>query len=197
MSRTVYYLQKGPGCFRQLPRRQEKQRNLAKIATTILHHLKCGTEATIEGYRKWDIEAILNPRAENCSYNLLPESIGVLQRNNAEYREWYLTQVTPLFKNFSVRRLISMILNAEIHGRQVTIRQVMYDVEARKSMVHTFSDAESLVGPYHIELMLVLTFDDAGEKIVKMEEFFDSAYITQFLAKVESAMSVQGGETQA
>jgi hypothetical protein len=69
----------------------------------------------------------------------------------------------------------------------------MYDVDARKSMIHAFSDAESPVGPYHIELVLILTFDNAGEKVIKMEEFFDSAYFAQFTAKMQAAVSAQDG----
>jgi hypothetical protein len=67
-----------------------------------LDSIKRGTEATIRGYRKWDVDAILAPRAENCTYHLLPESIGVPPRSNAEYREWYTTQIIPLFKEFKV-----------------------------------------------------------------------------------------------
>lgn len=64
--------------------------------------IKRTTQAQLDGYRKWDLDAIMAPRADNCSYRYLPESMGRPAMNNAEFREYFAT-VLPLLTGFSVR----------------------------------------------------------------------------------------------
>lgn len=47
-----------------------------------------------------------------------------------------------------------------------------------------------------MELCLILSFNEMGEKVVRMQEMFDSATYTSFMAKVKQYAEAQGGEAQ-
>lgn len=64
--------------------------------------MKRTTHAQLDGYRKWDIDAILAPRAENCIYRYLPTSMGNPDMNNEQYRAYFST-IIPLLQGFDVR----------------------------------------------------------------------------------------------
>ncbi|KAK4906881.1 hypothetical protein LTR49_024031 [Elasticomyces elasticus] len=138
------------------------------MASSVLDNIKRTTQQTIDGFRKWDIDAIMAPRADNCTYQALPKSLGLPPLNNKEYREWYTAEIIPLMQNFDV----------EVHT-------TLHDAEARKSMIHGFSTATSPVGPYRMELCLMMSFNEAGDKVVKMEEMFDSAYHGDLMSKLQ------------
>jgi len=57
----------------------------------------------VDAYSRWDIEAIMAPRAEDCVHQLLPLSLGRKPMNNSEYRK-YFTMITPLFQDFTVSK---------------------------------------------------------------------------------------------
>ena len=40
----------------------------------------------------------------------------------------------------------------------------------------------------------MLTFNEAGDKVIKMEEFVDSAYVGEFLGKLQQHLTAQGAE---
>ena len=43
----------------------------------------------------------------------------------------------------------------------------MYDAEAKKSMIHGFSIADSPIGPYRMELVMIVSFNETGDQVVK------------------------------
>lgn len=67
-----------------------------------------------------------------------------------------------------------------------------YDENARTSVCHGFSTATSAIGPYKMEAVIMMKFDEAGEKIVRIDEMMDSAYMNDYLAKVTAHMQAQG-----
>lgn len=67
----------------------------------VLENIKRTTRAQLEGYRKWDLDAILAPRAENCVYKYLPETMDRPAMNNDQFREYFAT-VLPLLQGFDV-----------------------------------------------------------------------------------------------
>lgn len=76
------------------------------MSSSVLENIKRTTQAQLEGYRKWDVDAILAPRAENCIYKYRPESMERPEMNNAQFREYFST-VIPLLQGFDVRCLFS------------------------------------------------------------------------------------------
>ena len=74
---------------------------------------------------------------------------------------------------------------------QCEVVREVYDESARTSVIHGFSTATTVIGPYKMEMMIIMQFDEAGEKVVKMDEMMDSAYMNDFLAKFTAHMQAQ------
>ncbi|KAK4894719.1 hypothetical protein LTR27_007107 [Elasticomyces elasticus] len=132
------------------------------MTSSVLDNIKRTTQQTIDGFRKWDIDAIMAPRAENCTYQALPKSLGLPPHNNKDYP-----------------RRSQLSLQVEVHT-------ILHDAEAKKSMIHGFSTATSPAGPYRMELCLMMSFNETGDKVVKMEEMFDSAYYGDLMSKLQA-----------
>ena len=67
----------------------------------------------------------------------------------------------------------------------------LYDEQARTSVCHGFSTATSAIGPYNMECVIIMKFDESGEKIVRIDEMMDSAYMTDYLAKLTAHLQSQ------
>lgn len=67
----------------------------------------------------------------------------------------------------------------------------VFDEHSRQSVAHGFSTATTAIGPYKMEAMIFMKFDETGEKIVKIDEMMDSAYMADFLAKLTAHMQSQ------
>lgn len=71
----------------------------------------------------------------------------------------------------------------------------MHDTDARRSVMFGKADVDSLVGEETIEFVMMLSFDEGGEKITRIDEFFDSATYGAFFAKVQE-MQQAGAEAE-
>ena len=69
--------------------------------STLLENMKRTTHTQLDGYRRWDLDAILAPRADNCIYRYLPESMERPAMNNEQFREYFST-VIPLLQGFNL-----------------------------------------------------------------------------------------------
>lgn len=68
---------------------------------SIMDNMKQTAQAVCDGYTKWEIEAVMKPRAENCTHHLGPRSLGRPPRDNQQYRK-YFSSVQSLFHDFQV-----------------------------------------------------------------------------------------------
>ncbi|KAH8195862.1 hypothetical protein TruAng_009964 [Truncatella angustata] len=122
-------------------------------------------------------------RAESCIHEILPKSLKQPPMDNATYRAYFTTQL-PLFKNF-----------------HVTVHEVFEDVVGKQVAVWCSSTADSVVGPYQNEYVMMLYFTDDGSKVVRVREFVDSAFsINHFgkmRVKLEEKNGVPGGDKQS
>jgi ketosteroid isomerase-like protein len=86
--------------------------------------------------------------------------------NNEQFRA-LLTILLPKFKRF-----------------HVTIRDLIEDNSSNKIVVWASSEAETVAGqPYGNEYMLMLHFNETGNKVTSFMEFVDSAYTLGFIPK--------------
>jgi hypothetical protein len=69
--------------------------------SSILDSMKATAHAAIDGFNQWDIDAIMMPRAENCTHLVLPRSLGRKELNNEGYRP-YFAAIMPLLRKFRV-----------------------------------------------------------------------------------------------
>ena len=70
---------------------------------------------------------------------------------------------------------------------------MMFDADTRKGVVHGNADVLSVIGPASIEFVMMLSFNETGEKVVRIDEFFDSAVYSSFFMKLQEFVN-QGGD---
>lgn len=69
--------------------------------SSLLENMKRTTRAQLDAYNKWDLDAIMTPRADDCVYRYLPESMNRPPMNNEQFRE-YFASILPLLQGFDV-----------------------------------------------------------------------------------------------
>ena len=67
---------------------------------------------------------------------------------------------------------------------QLTPKTIMHDPETRKSTVYATITAETIVGPASWELIQMLSFNESGDKLVRLDEFFDSKVYLDMMANM-------------
>lgn len=125
----------------------------------------------IEAYRAWDIERIMAYRTDDCTHLILPRSLKREPKNNASYRQ-YFASIMPAFQDF-----------------QPEIHEIVEDERENKVMMWVSSKAQSLIGPYGNEYTMLLYFNEAGDRVNKIVEFVDSAYVKDFFIRLGAHMA--------
>ncbi|KAF2996998.1 hypothetical protein E8E14_002572 [Neopestalotiopsis sp. 37M] len=128
----------------------------------------------IEAYNKWTIDAVMAYRDESCIQQILPKrptfvrtaSLKREPMNNAAYRVAFGAMM-PLFRNF-----------------HVTVDDVFEDEANNKIAMSVHSTAETPIGPYDNEYVMMFNFTPDGSKIVRIREFVDSGASSQFFARL-------------
>ena len=69
---------------------------------------------------------------------------------------------------------------------------MMFDADTRKGTIHGNADVLSVIGPASIEFVMMLSFSETGEKVTRIDEFFDSAVYSNFFAKLQEHVSQNG-----
>ena len=67
----------------------------------------------------------------------------------------------------------------------------MHDPDQAKACLYASSQADTPFGPYKNEHALFVWFDESRERIVKMEEMFDSAFMKEFLPSLHKYLGQQ------
>ena len=135
--------------------------------SSVLTNMKRNTQLTLDGFNKWDYSLFDQTRSEDFIYQFLPLTLGTPARTKEEYREFFHSVMTSAFEGF-----------------KVTPKTLTFDVEAKRSVVYGHADVQSVIGPASIEFVMMLTFDGMGEKVVRIDEFFDSKVYSEFFAKL-------------
>ncbi len=66
-----------------------------------LDNQKALAKKFIELDATWDGEKIVTIRTDDCTHQLLPESLGHPKRNNKEFKQFY-AQFAPIWSNYRV-----------------------------------------------------------------------------------------------
>lgn len=127
----------------------------------------------IEGYNKWDIDAILAPRAENCTQQVLPYRLGRPVLNNTEYRE-YFSSIMPSFHNFHLE-----------------ILDIVEDEKNAKVAINAVSTAETALGSYGNEYVVILHMTPDHKQVEIVKEFVDSGFSDEFFKRLREHNSRQ------
>jgi ketosteroid isomerase-like protein len=134
--------------------------------------------AVINGFNQWDIDAMLAPRAANCTQRDYPYRLDSPYRTNAEVATFF-SSILPYFTNFTV-----------------TVTDTFVDEENNRVALQAFSRANSVVGPYRNEYVFTMRMTECQEKVWEIREFVDSEYYVSFFSNLTKYMD-EGGPTLA
>ena len=127
-------------------------------------------QTVIQAYNTWTPTSVLAFRAPHCEHQFLPNSLKQPCLNNAQYAA-YFVPLMPHFRSFTV-----------------TVHDTVVDEVARKVVMRASSTAETDVGPYANEYMIVLRMTEDGRLVERFDEFNDSAFIVEFLPRLREKM---------
>ena len=77
--------------------------------------------------------------------------------------------IEPLFKNFHIE-----------------ILEIVEDAKAHKVAFHARSTAETPIGPYANEYMIMMQMTADDQRVTNVKEFVDSGYTTDFFANLRA-----------
>eukprot|EP00918_Siedleckia_nematoides_P040272 GHVU01087397.1.p3 GENE.GHVU01087397.1~~GHVU01087397.1.p3 ORF type:complete len:149 (+),score=38.54 GHVU01087397.1:1060-1506(+) len=120
----------------------------------------------INAFGAWDIERIMACGTEDCIHHIVPSSLNRPEQSNAEFRA-YFSGIMPLFKNFTP-----------------TIKTIVEDDAANTVAIWCSSKADSVIGPYGNEYMILLHFNPEGDKVTRFVEFIDTAFSKDFFGRL-------------
>ncbi|KIW16362.1 hypothetical protein PV08_06413 [Exophiala spinifera] len=124
-----------------------------------------------DAYKAFSLDAILSVRSPTCIHRTGPKSHGNMNLNNAQFRE-FMAPMLGIFRNFKL-----FVADDD---------ETMVDVEKRKVFLHLQCHAETDAGPYENDYHWILTMNETGDLIDDIVEWVDSAYLKDFLARLES-----------
>lgn len=75
------------------------------------------------------------------------------------------------------------------NGFEPTIHDLVVDERANKATIFCSSTSESVLGPYQNEYMILLHFNDTGDKVERVVEFVDSGYSISFFQKLAETVA--------
>ena len=150
--------------------------------------------AVLEAHNEQNIDKILALHSDDCISEVLPsrlvtssdldaladliESLERAPMDNTAYRKMY-ESITPSFRNY-----------------KMTVQDIFEDEKANKVVAWIEATAETDVGPYATEKMLIFYFNEAGE-VSRSLEFIDSAAGVAFFVKLQQYMISKGAESEA
>lgn len=132
--------------------------------------------AVIAGYNQWDKDAILAPRAPNCTQRTFPERLGVAPLNNTAYGA-FISQIMPYFANFTVN-----------------ITDTFVDEANNRVAMQARGSADSVIGPYRNEYVVMMKMTEEQDKVWEVREFIDSEVRAAFFPEL-TAYIAMGGPT--
>ena len=149
---------------------------MAEASTPPRSTLLATAQSVVDGYTAWSIEAILAPRSTNCTQHILPHSLGIPPMNNSQYASYFRPNLA-YFRNF-----------------HVDVQETVVDAEARKVVMLARSSAETDIGEYANEYVLVVEMGRDGRQAEKVVEWVDSGYSVRFLGQLRRHGEVRQSE---
>ena len=117
-------------------------------------------------YQKWDLEAVMAPRAPHCTQQVYPARLKRGPRTNDEYRSDFAA-ILPHFKDYGMKVLETIV-----------------DETSNKVVVHATSHAETPIGPCDNEYMFITQMTPDQKQIECIKEFLDSGFSEDFYGRL-------------
>ncbi|KAI7462194.1 hypothetical protein KC367_g3425 [Hortaea werneckii] len=129
------------------------------MSSTVAANIKQTVQATIDALNAWDYDALVAVRADEFKFQGLPRSLDMPEMDNQAFRDHWFNFMTPSLKDFKIEPVIQM-------QDATTLRSTVYSLaSATLPGNKTFE---------HYELVQMFTLNKTGEKLLRLDEFFDS-----------------------
>ena len=138
----------------------------SKLLTTAL--------SVIAGYNAWNMDAIMAPRSENCTHRVYPDRLGRPTLNRTAYIT-YFSSLLPFFDNFTV-----------------TVTGQYVDEERNQVALQAFSKADSVLGPYGNEYVVMMKMTECQTQVYEVREFVDSEASAHFFPNLTAYIAAGG-----
>ncbi|MCJ1469623.1 hypothetical protein MMC07_008258 [Pseudocyphellaria aurata] len=134
----------------------------------VLAALQKLTHNYVKAIETLDVEQQIAPRLPDCIQQVSPKSLGHPPTDNAGFRR-SVERVFPNLKNFTF-----------------TVGHITTDAESRRVVIQGSGRADTVVGPYVNDFVFVLHATEDGTRLKMVEEFLDSAAITEWGRKLKA-----------
>ncbi|KAL2826219.1 hypothetical protein BDW59DRAFT_145308 [Aspergillus cavernicola] len=129
------------------------------------------TSKFFEAFSSWDFATIISMRTATCSGISLPPSKRMFTSPANMKEAW--EDSTKVFKSMKL-----CIIDES---------DTVVDEAARKVAVRIRGNSETVAGPFENEWIFILTMNEDGTLVDKIQHFCDTAVLSQLEKRVESA----------
>ncbi|KAM3419617.1 hypothetical protein BST61_g2955 [Cercospora zeina] len=138
-------------------------------ASEILANIKTSMQALIDAYNDRNFKATKGTQAAESACESLPLSTGRGALSGEQFKDLYLNLLAPSFKDFTIEP-----------------QSIINDPDSLQSVLHGFFNMSTPSDrTIRLEVMMLFEFNESGERLVKVQEFFDSkAYLESMSAMV-------------
>ncbi|KAI7526093.1 hypothetical protein KC331_g17162 [Hortaea werneckii] len=140
------------------------------MSATVAENIKRTIDTTINALNAWDYDALVSVRADGFKFQGLPRSLNMPEMDDQAFRDHWFNFMTPNLKNFKIEPVMQM-------QDPMTLRCTVYSrVSATLPGNKTFKD---------YEIVQMFTLNETGEKVLRLDEFFDSKVFMEMSSVLE------------
>ncbi len=168
--------------------------SISLLFTKLFHIIKMSGSASVQeatldkfvtGWKNWKPEDMFAVWSEAFTQRELPFSLGHPPQSRAEV-EGTLRNATNFITNFEVSKIKKIaVWRGNLYSAQLTVHEIVHDAPKGKAVVYAITKANTPVGDWANEYAAFITFSVSGEKITKIEEVVDSAFVKEFFPKLQ------------
>ncbi|KAM5468800.1 hypothetical protein MauCBS54593_004795 [Microsporum audouinii] len=129
----------------------------------------------ISAWKKWDAQEWISTFSNDFEQVTLPLSQGIPSRSRTEVE------------------VVLPALVATVKSYKLTIHHVVHDAGKNKAAIYAASKGDLPWGNWDLEYSAFLTFSEDGEKVAKLEEMLDTAFLRDFGPKFQKHLQDNGG----
>ncbi|KAI6822742.1 hypothetical protein KC332_g1182 [Hortaea werneckii] len=145
------------------------------MSATVAENIKRTIHTTINALNAWDYDALVAVRADEFKFQGLPRSLDMPEMDNQAFRDHWFNFMTPSLKDFKIEPVMQM-------QDATTLRSTVYSrVSATLPGSNTFKD---------YEIVQMFTLDETGEKLLRLDEFFDSKVYMEMSSVIKGHMAI-------
>ncbi|KAF2209145.1 hypothetical protein CERZMDRAFT_47839 [Cercospora zeae-maydis SCOH1-5] len=131
----------------------------------------------LAAWKSWDANSWLAFFDDSFEHVTMPLNLGLPPKSKAE-----------------VAATLPTMMGA-IRDCEFNVHETVHDPDRNKAAVYCTSQGNTDVGPWNMEYAAFITFNEQGDKVAKLEEMIDSAFMKEFAPKFQKYMREQVSST--